>query len=147
MVVFPSRTVRTEAVGTCGHTSVTHAAWIGNHIYDNMWGEITYPFPNFKKWKSNSIPLFIWACDYLSMLGLGLIHVSKMGPSCQERACPHFVVVSRNILNFCGINNLLSNIWYVHVQDWWNNFVSFQNPAICFKPMIIFCYQTTATYK
>ena len=51
-----------------------------------MWDEITYPFPNFNsatvevgEWISNFIP-HSWACDYLSMLKLKLIHVSKRGP-------------------------------------------------------------------
>ena len=49
-----------------------------------MWDEITHPFPNFNgctievwEWISNFIPLFIGACDYLSVLGLKLICVSK----------------------------------------------------------------------
>ena len=49
-----------------------------------MWDEITYPFINFngatidvKEWISN-LSLHC-ACDYLSMLGLKLNHVSKRG--------------------------------------------------------------------
>ena len=52
-----------------------------------MWDEITYPFLNYngatvevKEWISNFIPHFTWVCDYLSMLGLKLIHVIKRGP-------------------------------------------------------------------
>ena len=39
-----------------------------------MWGEITYPIPNF-----NGVinPQLYKGCNYLSMLGLKLIHVSK----------------------------------------------------------------------
>ena len=47
-----------------------------------MQNEITYPFSNFNgataevyEWISN----FYQACDYLSMLGLKLIHVIKRG--------------------------------------------------------------------
>ena len=53
-----------------------------------MWHEITIPSPNFDigavevwKWINNFIPHFITECDYLSMLGLKFIHVSKKGPS------------------------------------------------------------------
>ena len=60
-------------------------AWISNYTDYKMCDEITYPFPNFNgctvevwKWISNFIPHF--ACDYLSMLGLKLIHVRKGGP-------------------------------------------------------------------
>ena len=50
----------------------------------NVWDEITYPFPNF-----NGATIEVWdgykqfhctiyiGCNYLSMLGLKLIHVSK----------------------------------------------------------------------
>ena len=49
-------------------------AWISNYIHYKEWDEITYPFLNF-----NGCTLY-WACDYLSMLGLKLNHVSKRGP-------------------------------------------------------------------
>ena len=59
-------------------------AGISNYIHYKVWDEITYPFPNFNgavvegwKWISNFIPHFYWACDYLTMLVLKLIHVSK----------------------------------------------------------------------
>ena len=47
-----------------------------------MWDEITYPFPNFnccivEVWEVISN---YWTCDYLSMLGLKLIQVSKRSP-------------------------------------------------------------------
>ena len=44
-----------------------------------MWVEITYLFPNFKMDKL-FYPSLSWACDYLPMLGLKLIHVSKRCP-------------------------------------------------------------------
>ena len=51
-----------------------------------MWDEITDPFLNFngctvevKEWISVFHPALYWVCDYLSMLGLKLIHVSKSG--------------------------------------------------------------------
>ena len=52
-----------------------------------MWDEITYPFPNF-----NGATVDVWEwdkqfhftlyniCNYLSMLGLKLIHVSQRDP-------------------------------------------------------------------
>ena len=50
-----------------------------------MWGEITYPFQTATvqplKFGNGSIisPTLNWACDYLSKLGLRLVHVSKRG--------------------------------------------------------------------
>ena len=56
-------------------------------IHYKMWDEITYPFPNFNgctvevwEWISNIIPHFTGECDYLSMLGIKLIHVTKCAP-------------------------------------------------------------------
>ena len=53
-------------------------AWISNHIRYKVWDEITYPFLNF-----NGVfhPILYKVCNYLSMLGLKLNHVSKRGPS------------------------------------------------------------------
>ena len=60
-------------------------ASISNHTHYNVWDDITYPFLNFNgatvevyEWISNFITLH-WACDYLSMLGLKLMHISKRG--------------------------------------------------------------------
>ena len=45
-----------------------------------MWGEITYPFPNFNGAVDKQLHLTrFWACNYVSMLGLKLNHVSKKG--------------------------------------------------------------------
>ena len=51
----------------------------------NVWDEITYPFLNFNgfavevwEWISNFGAHRVY--DYLTMLGLKLIHVSKIGP-------------------------------------------------------------------
>ena len=63
-------------------------ACISNHTPSKVWDRITYPFLNFNgctvevyEWISNFIPHF--GCNYLSMLGLKLIHVSKRGPRSQ----------------------------------------------------------------
>ena len=60
-------------------------AWICNHMPCKVWDEITYPFPNFNsctvevwEWISNFISLYN-GCNYLSMLGLKLINISKRG--------------------------------------------------------------------
>ena len=52
-----------------------------------MWDKITYPFLYFNdatvevyEWISNFIPDFTGACDFLSMLGLKLNHISKREP-------------------------------------------------------------------
>ena len=61
-------------------------AWISNYMPRNVWDKISYPFLNFnsatvevKELIRNFIPHFTGACDYLYMLGLKLIHVSKQG--------------------------------------------------------------------
>ena len=61
-------------------------AWISNYIHYKVWDEIIYPFLNcngatveVEEWISNFIPHFTGACDYLSMLGFKLNHVSKSG--------------------------------------------------------------------
>ena len=57
-------------------------AWISNHMPSKVRDEITYPFPNFSEvweWIRDFISLYN-GCNYLSMLGLELIHVSKRGP-------------------------------------------------------------------
>ena len=67
------------------HGSTFIPAWISNYTYYNVWDEITYPFLNFN---SATVEVYEWikshptlycACDYLSMLGLKLNHVSKRG--------------------------------------------------------------------
>ena len=61
-------------------------AWINNHMPAKMWDENTYPSPHFngfttEVWKWIIIFfLFYNGCNYLSMLGLNSIHVSKRGP-------------------------------------------------------------------
>ena len=62
-------------------------SWIDSYFHHKLWDEITYPFPNFNgctvevwEWISDFIPYFYNGCNYLSMLGLTLIHVSKRGP-------------------------------------------------------------------
>ena len=52
-----------------------------------VWGEITYPFPNFNgctvelwEWISNSISPFYDGCNYLSMMGLKFNYINKRGP-------------------------------------------------------------------
>ena len=58
-------------------------AWISNYMPSNVWGEIAYPFLNVNgctrmdKWFQ---PTLHNGCNYLSMLGLKLNHVSKRHP-------------------------------------------------------------------
>ena len=61
-------------------------ACISNNIHYKLWDEITYPFLNFNgatvevlEWINNIIPHITTGCNYLSMLGLKLNHVSKSG--------------------------------------------------------------------
>ena len=89
------------------HESSLNPARINDYIHYIVWGEVTYPFPNFNGaagpsysvgWNYLSIPklkrccrwslvmdkLFLLTlyrvCDYLSMLGLKLILVSRKTP-------------------------------------------------------------------
>ena len=56
-------------------------AWISNCFHYKVWDEITYPFLNFNVTMDKKFhPTLYRACDYLSMLGLKLNHVSKRGP-------------------------------------------------------------------
>ena len=55
-------------------------------MHSKVWDEIIYPFPNFNgctvevwEWLNNFTPHYN-GCNYLSMLGLKLIHFSKRGP-------------------------------------------------------------------
>ena len=73
--------------------------WIREYIPSNMWNKITYPFINFSgctfslgmdKWFH---PTLYWACDYLSMLGLKLHHVSKMARGWGD-VCGYFLNMS-----------------------------------------------------
>ena len=58
---------------------------MNNYIHYTVSDEITYLFPNFNtaaievwEWISNFIPHFTGhACDYFSILGMKLIHVSN----------------------------------------------------------------------
>ena len=64
-------------------------AWMNNYILYNMWNDITYPLTNFN---GATIEVWEWICNFIpyftghvityhtSMLGLKLIHVSKMDP-------------------------------------------------------------------
>ena len=52
------------------------SAWISNYMANKVWDEITYPFLNFNGATS---PAVYNGCNYLSMLGLKLNHVSKRG--------------------------------------------------------------------
>ena len=57
---------------------------MNNYVHYKVWDEIIYPFPNFNSaavevWEC--IYYFIshwWACDYLSMLGLNVIHTGPL---------------------------------------------------------------------
>ena len=90
----------------CWYGLTSIPAWISNHMRIKMWDEIAYPFPNFngatvEVWKcvSNFIPHFN-GCNYLSMLGLKLVHVRKMG---------------HNLINlFLHFNELYT--WFKHIR-------------------------------
>ena len=67
------------------HGLTLFKAWISNYILYKLWDEITYLLPNFNDktvelWESlrNFKPTLYWVYDYLSILGLKLIHVGKM---------------------------------------------------------------------
>ena len=76
------------------HGLTVFPAWICNHVHYKVWDEITYPFLNFNGctvevcnrwnlWMAKRFHLaFYWTCDYLSMLGFRLNHVSERVPRC-----------------------------------------------------------------
>ena len=71
----------------CGLTLIP--TWISDYyIHHEVSDEIADPFPNFNctvkvwEWISNFIPHFM-AYDYLPMVGLKLIHVTKEAPVVQ----------------------------------------------------------------
>ena len=100
-------------------------ACISNHIRDG----ITDSFLNFNgatievyKWISNFALHFTGACDYLSMLGLRLNHVSKRGH--RWRIC-----ASRSSLawemggHLCGHESLCQlTYWFVDGWIFWNKY-------------------------
>ena len=56
-------------------------------MLSEVWGEIGYPFPNFKgctvevwEWIDNFIPHLVNGCNYLSILGLKLIVLAQGAP-------------------------------------------------------------------
>ena len=57
-------------------------ARISNCAHYKLWDEITYPFPNFNGWGMHKWfhPTLYRTCDFLSMNGLKLTHVSKKWP-------------------------------------------------------------------
>ena len=69
--------------------------WRSNHMANEMWDEITYPFPNFKVWQGqNILPLIMYnVYNHSSMLGLKL-----------KWAIPLIVVSQHKIAgnNMCG---------------------------------------------
>ena len=67
--------------------SLNFPEWINNHIYYEVWDEISHLFPNFngaivEVWGMDKLfqPTVYQAGDYLFMLGLKLNHVSKRVP-------------------------------------------------------------------
>ena len=84
---------------------------ISNRIHYKVWDEITYTFPNFNgtavevwEWVSNFVcermgiltPRVYWTLDYISMLGLKLIHIGKK---------------AQDIARSCGV------AWDLHIQS------------------------------
>ena len=81
-----------------------------------MWDEVAYPFLYFSgpnRWSLGMVrwfhPTLFWACDYLSMLGLKLIHVSKRGHSysySSETSCEVILVTE---LTCKRVNKIINN--------------------------------------
>ena len=84
---------------------------------NNVWDEITYPFPNFNgtavevwEWISNFILLtFYNGCNYLSMLSLKSIYVSK-GPLAAA------IAVSSHAAHLCAV--AVAKVLHSN-QSWW----------------------------
>ena len=116
-------------------------------MHCNMWDEITYPFL-FRNGKVIH-PTVYNGCNYLSMMGLKLNHVSKRGPSWISRACSisviksdtqrvnttHFLLKQRitiamirlsQDLSFLVMNDPVFNPIYI-----WNQTLSSLSPVTC----------------
>ena len=88
-----------------------------NYIHYYVWDNITYPFPYPNDATADVFgmdtlfhPTLYWACDYLSMLGLRLIHVSERGP---EHSTLFDAVLEHNVRN----RNADPHISYLLVLD------------------------------
>ena len=74
--------------------------WICYHIHYKVWDEITYSYlfngaaVVVKEWISNSNPTLYQAGDYLSMLGLKLIHFSRRNHRCPGFACHWHLLIN-----------------------------------------------------
>ena len=101
--------------------------WLSIQMHSAVLYEITYPFPNFKVYTFWSLgmdkdfhPTLYNGCNYLSMLGLMFIHVSKTGP-CEIRIFditynrnPHCVAMAYCFL----ILSISGNIIYSAKYTW-----------------------------
>ena len=78
-------------------------AWISNYIHYKMWVKLCIHSQTPKSlvldWSFHPIPY--WTCDYLSMLGLKLIHVSKRSPCVWSETYWSWVVLSLGQPIFC----------------------------------------------
>ena len=97
-------------------------AWISNHMPSKVWGEITYPFPNFngctvEVWEWINHFTFYNGCNYASVLGLKLIYVSKRGtgiflPQHQKGWFLRLFFILSTCILVC-----FSEHWYSYPQD------------------------------
>ena len=85
-VIFTSHKSKTRRGSLLYHRHFP-SAWISNYIHCKVWDEITCTFSNFNgkhRWSLGMDKLFHPTLyngrNYMSMLGLKLIHVSKKGP-------------------------------------------------------------------
>ena len=91
---------------------------ISNHMPSEVWDEITYPFPNF-----NGATVEVWewifynGCDKLSILGLKLPYVSKMGP-CRQI---YYQVWSPMCMDDAWVNFLRPIIFPIFCPELWKH--------------------------
>ena len=123
-------------------------AWF-NFNLSIVWDEVIYPFPHIKgaavevwEWISNFIPHFVTGCNYVSMLGLKLVYVSKRGSWWPRdlhmmRKVQCDVVISRSVLS----KLLTTNTTYlVHEGPMWSVFCEFKLWFMfCFNPCSAVC--------
>ena len=107
-------------------------AWITNCMPSEAWDEVIHSFPNcngatIEVWElmsmiSNYSPHFIMGCDYLSMPGLKLIHLSKSGPGswlcCGMGLLPRAPIRCLSHFEIIFIDQLLDQM----EQTAWSNF-------------------------
>ena len=109
---------------TLGISITLIPAWICNHILSKVWDYIIYPFPNLGRWSLRMDKLFLLAiyngCNYLSMLGFKLIHVSRRGPWMNWKWHVPIIWSNADCLSFRALGNFSTEIHFFTESEFVN---------------------------